>query len=136
MKLPVEEFEEDMEFYGPIDGVLPSQHPHVYRPLMQMYCVIKSIIRVYTWEMLRFCTNCYDTMYEPVKQHLVEGGWHSMCKPTALMMASSCHQCGISLATVTPACRCTECIEEYLELTPGKWNVLNMGGIIDVITRW
>ena len=137
MKLPLEDLEEeDQEFYRPIDGVLPSQYPHTYRPLMQMYCVIKSIVRVCTWETLRLCTNCYEKITELEKEGFVDGGYHSMCRYTATITASSCYRCDASLATVKPACRCTEYIEEYLELNPERWNILNMGGIIDVITRW
>ena len=138
MKLPVEgrEEEEDLEYYGPIDGVLPQDYPAAYSRLMTMYCVIKSIVRVYTCDKLRICTNCYDETQDDEKEYYEEGGWHSMCLYTTTLVASTCFKCNVQLATVKPASRCQECIEEYLELGQEGWSHLNRGGCLDVITRW
>ena len=138
MKLPVEgrEEEEDLEYYGPIDGILPHDHPEAYYELLTMYCIIKNVIRIYTCDELRVCTNCYEETSEGEKEYYEEGGWHCMGFYSTAVVASKCFKCNAAISIVRAASQCTECIEEYFELGHEGWTQLLNGKTIDVITRW
>jgi len=141
MKLPFElSKEEEEEYYGPIDGVRPEDHPEAYQNLRKCFCLTlaNNVELVYISILeyrLRLCVTCYISkgqpeIYEPYTS------WHSIwvMTPEWSPYKLNCEECGDRLFKLKRAYRCTECIEECFESEEELFSKEDQE--IEVLTRW
>jgi hypothetical protein len=126
---------EGHEFCGPWDGVLPADYPHVYGELLNYYC-IKSCPAARRTRHHVICRSCYYNVH-PLDQDLyVYSARHYICNSSNRMRASFCRDCGIRVATISPAETCSDCIEKYFTLSTTNRNRLARGRLVPVYRRW
>ena len=130
------EEDEGEEFYGPWDGVRPTDYPEVYRKLSTLFCVQPWTLHIYEAETHRICEICWGKLQRHEQAVFTEGGWHSVCVNQSLRKNCTCEVCGSRIAVHTPATECSECIEEYFEMDRETWIQVEAGKTVDVITRW
>jgi hypothetical protein len=127
--------EEGHEFYGPWDGVLPVDYPQVYEELLTYYC-IQLCRPAYRTRDHVICHTCFYNLY-PEEQDLYENSArHYICDHSSRMRAAFCRNCGIRVATISPAGDCSDCIEEYFTLSASDRNLLAQGRLIRVNRYW
>lgn len=129
--------DEEREFYGPIDGVLPRDYPEAYERLLELFCLTAVNHRaVFIAGDQRLCGTCYHGATTAERNQYRIGGWHTISIYSTAIRNSRCHKCLAQLCRLRQADRCTECIEQYFEMTPQQWRRIQSRHTVDVITRW
>lgn len=130
--------EDDENCHGPMDGVRPHDFPETYEQLLKHFCVKPFSLPIYCLDnKRRVCQDCYENgLDNEVRVLYQEGGYHSMCRNAGVANATKCHVCQRRIAYITPAGSCTECIEEFFEVTGEDLRNMSRGKTIDVLTRW
>lgn len=129
--------DDDREFYGPIDGVLPRDYPETYERLLQLFCLTALSHRpVFIGGDQRLCGTCYRAATSAEQNQYHIGGWHTISIYSTAIRSSRCVKCLAQLCRLQQADRCTECIEQYFEMTPQQWRRIQGRHTVDVITRW
>lgn len=126
--------QEGEEYYGPIDGVRPSDHRDAYPMLGGLICctTIWGPLYYNPWNLTKLCYSCYAQRITSAEQRQYSRmGWHTI--GYIRLTNPFCCICGEILLKARQAEECTECIEEYME---SGINIINARGVIDVITRW
>lgn len=122
-------FEEDkMEYYGSIDGILPTDYPETYYLLNNSICIkgFPSVIYAgvaHHWR--RMCGDCYEVRYlrlrERERDFDVYTNFHNLCSELfdiSIEDKLNCHVCKDTLLTFTSAVNCQQCIEQFLLSKP------------------
>ncbi|XP_076661021.1 uncharacterized protein LOC143364713 [Halictus rubicundus] len=107
------EKEELEEYYGPIDGVVPTDYPDAYRSLLDLQCVVVSLQPPsHVYHHHRLCQACYNRLTHVERRYYEQGGWHVLCRRDVAGPWAKCRDCGLQLGAIRPAHECTECVEE------------------------
>lgn len=119
--------EEDDEFYGPMDGIMPTTEYYV--PLQRSACIIGTTF-INPQLLSAVCTLCYYANAQYMTGfHMVHE--HSLHLPI-IDLDPKCDLCETRHLIIRKATECQNCIEEYLF---SKERVM-AGEIIAVQARW
>lgn len=136
---PEEEEELFNEYYGPIDGVRPTDHPETYHKLIAMFCVTTThtVYSPTSQRQNRICEECHGRLLNDQQRDFERGITHLLVGRVRLHQVTTCMGCDRQIAQIKPATRCTECIEEFLQQMSSLGNNSPPAyAIIEVITRW
>ena len=125
-----------VQHQGPIDGVLPENHPETYSPLLSLYCVRQNRYLLYVSDTMCICAECYIQIIGEPEGYVIEEHLHALCAEEEAKLISTCDKCDEDIAWIGAATECAGCTEEYLNLTIEEYNDLIRGNYKIVENRW
>lgn len=108
---------EGEEYYRPLDGVRPTDHPATYEPLQSLRCIrlLDEILYQRNSDNYKICQDCYPTIPEEEQSAYGSVVPHCLVYWTSAYTQTNCTMCGKAVIKVIHADQCMGCIEEYLD---------------------